>query len=255
MSAAAAPPAPSPQAPSPQAPSPQAAQGAPHELIPVVICVITGGRPDVSLSTALSIIKLQGAPLLADVHFVSTLDDALNALRSKASGVRGMFMCTASLGFDMPFVMRAIQSGHPVVAASYALPTIDWQRVQSTGSVADTSEPPEMWGARYNVIPRLGAAPVDGYVQVSHVENLGMAWISSGVIADILKKNPSIVSKNNEYAALATPGLAPDGRHETETQRFLRLYEGPVVMDVECPVVNTGLNEFGGCVGLRPMLR
>lgn len=215
---------------------------------PLVLCVVTNGRPEVTLSCAISLIKLQNLGLRADMHFVPSLNEALNILWREQQDVAGMLVCGTSIGFDADFVTRALAAGRDIVAGTYPLPLIDWERVKTQPA----NEPPDHWGIRYNLTPREGAEQVDGYAETA-VHELGLAWIARDVVHGIVSAHPEIMA-SRDHADFATPGVY-DGKQLSETERFLALYGKPVYADVNVPASNTGMTEFGGCVGLRSTLR
>ncbi len=222
-----------------------------------MLCMVTNGRAEASLSCAFSLLRHQTVlmttpqPLKADMHFVSTVDEALNALRHHPSAV-GAAILDTSLGFDPEFPLTAMQSGRPVVVASYPLPHVDWERVKAAAKDPGAEEP-RFWGLQYSVEPS-GAAPHDdGYVPVAKAR-LGVAWVTKAAVDDIVRRHPEVLSDDGTWANLASPGVY-DGKRHTAEERFFKLYGAEVVADLQRPATSTGPMEFGGCVGLRTVLR
>lgn len=214
----------------------------------IVLCLVTNGRHDASLGCAISMLRLQTElmgtqqRLHADMHVVNTLDDALNVLHTHPTA-KGMVLAETTMGFDARFPLAAMRSGEPLVVASYPLPHVNWERV-ATQPGGD--EPPAHWGHEYNVTPVAGARPDErGYLEVEREgAKLGVCWVSREVTT-------AIASKTDNFAM---PGIY-DGRRMDGYQRFLSLYDGKVMADVERPASSSGPMEFGGCVGARTVLR
>lgn len=230
----------------------------PQQPTTFMLCMVTNGRAEASLSCAFSLLRHQTVlmttpqPLKADMHFVATVDDALNALRQHPTAV-GAAILDTSLGFDPEFPLAAMHSGRPVVVASYPLPGVDWDRVKETAKRPPPGEEPRFWGLQYSVEPS-GAPPHgDGYVPVAKAR-LGVAWVTKAAVEDIVRRHPGIVTADGSWATLAAPGVY-DGKKLTAEERFFKLYGAEVVADVQRPATSTGPLEFGGCVGLRTVLR
>lgn len=219
----------------------------------ILICVILNDRHEASLACAAGLLRLQTAlacspeRIEAHMHFVASLDAACNALRQHPTAV-GAAVLTASMGFHPDFPLRALASGLPVVAACYPLPTMDWERVKSQPA----GEDPRFWGNTYSIEPPAAAAGEE-YVRVSEA-GLGVAWIRKEVVTGILARRPELLSADGKTAALAVEGVF-EGRRRAAHQRFLDLYGGDVYADLERPASSTGPLEFGGCVGMRNVLR
>ena len=102
------------------APAAQQQQQQPQQA-DVVLCIVTNGRHEASLACASSLLRLQMAlmcaprAIRADMHFVRSVDDGLNALRAHPTAA-GAALLDASMGFDPEFPLRAMASGLPVVA-------------------------------------------------------------------------------------------------------------------------------------------
>lgn len=218
-----------------------------------MLCMVTNGRHDASLTCAYSLLRHQTVlmttpePMRADMHFVQTLDDALNALHKHPDAVGAVILDT-SMGFDPEFPLRAMRSGRPVVVASYPLPRVDWDRVKTCDK---STEEPKHWGLEYSVEPR-GPTQADGYTPVSKAR-MGVAWVSKAALSDIVTKHPEVVA-NDGTISIACPGVY-DGKRMTADERFFALYGGLVVTDLDRPASTTGPLEFGGCVGMRSVLR
>lgn len=217
----------------------------------MVLCVITNGRPDATLSCAVSLLRVQNAlmtgqqKIRADMHFVQGFDDALQTLRAHPTA-QGMLVVDTSMGFNAEFPLRAMASGLPVVVASYPLPGVDWERVKRQPE----NEDPQFWGNVYSCKPSGRFGP-SGYAHVTEAR-LGVAWISKQVVSDIAARHPELVAEDG--VMFATEGVY-GGTRRTGDQRFLDLYGGDVWADLERPSVSTGPMEFAGCVGVRSVLR
>lgn len=218
----------------------------------IVLCVVTNGRQEVSLACAVSMLRLQNAlmmspsPLRADMHFVESLDDALNVLHRHADAA-GALIADHGIGFDAEFAFRALRSGLPLVAGTYPLPTVDWERVKQ----APENEDPGFWGNVYNVTPT-GRFNAQGYARVS-AARLGLVWVSKAAVAEIARKHPELATDDG-YVPFALAGVY-DGKRLDGNDRFLQLYDGEIWADIERPATSTGPLEFGGCVGSRQVLR
>lgn len=224
----------------------------------VIICAITGTRPDVSLMAAVSMVRLQAylmaspEPVKADMHFVPTLNDALNVVHSTAEGPdAGALVFDGTMGFAAEFAMRAMRTDVPVLAGTYPLPVIDWNRV----STQPAGEDPDKWGLVYNVQPAAGAQPdANGYLRVEPSAHLGLLWLRAGVLRDIAARHPEIVAAAGGKCAFALEGVY-GGAHVSAGRRLLDLYGGPVLADPRAGASSSGPTEFGGCVGSRQVLR
>lgn len=217
----------------------------------MLLCIVTNGRADATLSCAVSLLRLQTllmrSPerIKADMHFVRSMDDALHALRTHGTA-RGVAIVDSSMGFTPEFPLRAMASGLPVVVASYPLPVVDWERVKSQPATED----PQFWGNVYSCKPSGRFGP-GGYAHVLEAR-LGVAWIDRQVVADIEARHPELVSEDG--VMFASEGVY-GGKRRTADERFLDLYGGDVWADIERPGNSTGPMEFGGCVGARTVLR
>lgn len=221
----------------------------------MVLCMVTGDRGDATLQCAMSLLRFQTTlathhePLHVDMHFVRTLDDALNALWA-AKDAEGCAVVRSSIGFDAQFVLRSLNSGRDVVAGVYPLAVVDWDRVASQ----PPAEPPSHWGNKYNVTPVSGETE-DGYVTADATDaELGLVWVRRAVLESIVARHPGVLTADGDAGAFAAPGVY-GGRRVGEHARFLELYAGPLAADVRCQAVNTGPTEFGGAVGARKVLR
>lgn len=226
----------------------------------MLLCVVTAGRSDASLTCAVSLLRLQSAlmaapeRLRADLHFVGTLDEALNALLNHPTAV-GALVVEATMGFDGEFPLRAMRSGLPVVVANHAMPRVDWGRVQQVGAgAAADAEPPQFWGNEYNV-DVLDRDKRTGYARVE-CKHLAVAWVRREVLDAIAARQPGLLvtTAAGPVASFAAPGVY-HGEKLDATARFVRLYGGEVWTDLDLPATATGPLEFGGCVGARSMLR
>lgn len=219
----------------------------------VLLCVVTNSKHEASLACAASLLRLQtvlmssAQRIRADMHFVTTIDDALNVLKDHDTAV-GAAILDASLGFDAEFPLRALASGLPVVVASYPLPRIDWDRVKTQPATED----PQFWGNVYSIKPS-GRIGHGGYAHVTDAK-LGVSWVRKDVVKDILSRHPELVTEDGTAAMLAVGGVY-EKKLRTADERFLDLYGGEVWADIERPATSTGPVEFGGCVGIRSVLR
>jgi hypothetical protein len=217
------------------------------------ICVVTKDRHEVSLMCAVALLRLQTMlmtsedPVRADMHFVPTLDDALNRLHSAPEAV-GALVVEGTMGFDPALALDAMRSGLPVVVGVYPLPLVDWNRVKTQPK----GEAPQHWGNIYNVRPS-GPETAKGYVPVSEA-TLGVAWITSDAVRSIATRHPEIFTADRASGAFARAGVY-DGVRQDEHQRFLSLWAGPVYADAAKSCTSSGPAEFGGCVGARAVLR
>lgn len=222
--------------------------------IPIVICIVVDSRKEVSLMCSISLLRLQqdimtqGLPVRTDIHFVATLDEALNVLHS-AADAKGMFVVRGTMGFESAFVLSALASELPLVVATYPLPTVDWERVKTQPA----TESAKNWGNTYSVKGLGGTMRPGGYVQASEA-HLGAAWVAKSVVTDLVARTPSVVTKQGDRASFAAAGVY-DGQYLTEDQRFLSLYGGEVWADIQRPATSSGPTEFAGCVGARAVLR
>lgn len=218
----------------------------------ILLCVATRGRNDVTLTCAISLLRLQILFMTlpqrykADLHFVQSLDEALNLLHRHPTAA-GALTVDCSVGFDPEFVVRAHASGLPVVVGSYPLPAVDWERVKT----APERENCQFWGNVYNARPS-GRIDHCGYAHVLEAK-LGVSWIRKRVVDDIVAAHPELVAADGTLA-VAVEGLY-DGKRLTADERFLSLFGGEVWADIERPATSTGPVEFGGCVGQRAVLR
>lgn len=234
-----------------------ASDTSPTDRTSVLLCIVTNNRHDVSLMCAVSMLRLQTrlishpTPLAADIHFVSTFDDALNVLLYHPKAV-GMLVVEGCMGMPAEFLTTAMASSDPVVVGTYPLPVIDWDRVTRRGS-GGGDEPMEHSGNVYNVTPIPGATlREDGYVQVGPDAKLGVAWIRKSVVEDIVRRHPEVLG--TETASLGCPGVYGGVRMDAH-RRFLSLWGGAVVADTRHGMTSSGPTEFGGCVGTRAVLR
>ena len=211
----------------------------------LLVCVVTHGRSDVTLSCAISLLRLQSA-CDAELHFVTSLEDALNGLWKQDS--TGMLVVDASVGFEAGFLHRAAASTHQVVVGSF--PTgVNWDLVKARRA----GESPAHWGNEYNVRPRAGAQPYQGYLEVESAY-IGLAWVAKDAVTRVVQRHPDIVTADGNHAAFASAGVY-GGVKQSASERFLSLYGGRVVTDVSSPASQCADMEFGGCVGLRSALR
>lgn len=223
----------------------------------VVICVVTGARPEVSLMTAISLLRLQvklmtsAKPIRADMHFVTDLNEALQRAAETGDESAGVLVCDGTMGFDAQFALRALETDVPVLVGVCPLPVVDWKRVESQPS----NEDPSAWGNVYNVEPVPGAPadPTTGYVEVQPTAHLGLLWLRASVLSDIGARHPEVVAGEGG-AAFACAGKY-DGRTLSAHRRFLELYGGRVLADPCAGASSSGPTEFGGCVGARSVLR
>lgn len=219
----------------------------------LMVCVVTHARNDVSLMCAMSMLRMQTLlmssqqPVRCDMAFVPTFNDAINALYANPDAV-GSFIVDHSMGFDAQFPMEAINSGLPLVVASYPLPSVDWDRVKTQPA----NEQPQHWGNVYNIKPTGNKGP-NGYVEVSDAK-LGVCFVTSEAVQQIARRHPEILTKDRKLGAFATEGVYGDTYHDAHS-RFLGLWDKKVWADVERAATSSGPAEFGGCVGMRNVLR
>jgi len=218
----------------------------------VMLCIVTNGRHEASLGCAVSLLRLQTALMTnperirADMHFVPTLDDALNLLHRDAEA-KSACIVDCTVGFDADFLFRARRSGLPLVLGVHPLPLVDWERVKRQPA----DESPQFWGNVYNVKPT-GAAR-DGYAKVT-ASKVGLVWVTKDAVARIAREHPELASADGTYVQFAVPGLQ-DGVRVDGDERFLKLYGDELWADIERPAASSGPLEFGGCVGARDVLR
>jgi hypothetical protein len=230
-------------------PAPATATSTKH----VLVCVVTAQRNDLSLICAMSLLRMQnalmtlGEPVRADVHFVATFDDAVNALRA-TEGAAGALIVEGNVGFDAQFALRAMGSGLPFVVGAYPLPAIDWERVKTQPK----AEPAEHWGHVYNIRPTGRTGP-RGYIEVADAA-LGVCYLAADVPTSIAARHPEVLSADGATGSFAQAGVY-DGKRLGAHQRLIALWGGSVWADVDAPVSSSGPTEFGGCVGSRSYLR
>lgn len=223
----------------------------------VVICVVTGRKADVTLTTAISLLRLQTRLMAhperiqADVHFVNDFNDALNAVR-RTEGAQGGLIAEGSIGFDTDFLLRAMdRPAAEVVAGVYPLPVVDWQRV----ATRPQGEEPAFWGNVYSVKTSGVTDPATGYLEAEAAgTSLGLVWVRASVLADIVTRHPDIMTTDGTVGAFARDGVY-DGVETTAYDRFLTLYGGRLLADPAAGATSSGPTEFGGCVGARSVLR
>lgn len=225
----------------------------------IVLCVVTGRKTDVTLTSAISLLRLQTRlmerpeRIRADVHFVHDFNDALNVVhRSGQEGAEGGLIAEGSIGFDTDFLLRAMdRPAAQVVAGVYPLPAIDWERVATRPS----GEDPPFWGNVYSVKTTGATDPATGYLQAeASGAALGLVWVRADTLADIVTRHPGIMTTDRKVGAFARDGVY-DGVETTAYDRFLSLYGGRLLADPEAGATSCGPAEFGGCVGARSVLR
>lgn len=243
-----------------------------------ILVVMADGRKDANLVCATSLLKLQTALMMAPekirahLDFVATLDDALNVLHAAKDDVVGGVIVKSNVGFDPEFVLRSMRAsargdlaakrGDAKVGAfivgSYPLPTVDWEAVKAkgmaAGGTAGTKEPAPFWGNVYNADPVAAPPSAAGYALAQRVKDLGLVWLDVGVLKDIATRHPDIVSSDGSRAAFATAGVF-GGTAQTADDRFLRLHDNDIWIDIHALAAGTGTVEFTGCVGARQTLR
>lgn len=242
------------------APSAAPPSAAPPPDFHVHLIVVAGQRREASLACASSLLRLQtslmAAPerIRADLHFVQTIDDALNTLHRADAGVDGALVVGANIGFEPEFALRCLRARRELVIASYPVPSVDWARVEACGKDPATTEPPDMWGNTYNVDVE-GAADAQGFSRVGAVRELGLFWIAAGVLRRVVERHPEIVSAQGR-AAFCVPGVF-DGQYLSAEARFASLVadHAAAVTVLSLPAASCGPAEFGGCVGARAVLR
>lgn len=222
----------------------------------LVICVVTGPKPEVSLMAAISLLRLQThlmsspQPIRADMHFVSDINEALHTVHTTAEAEdASALIFDGCMGFDTAFALRALATDVPVLVGVYPMPVIDWQRVSSKPG---GGEDVQNWGNVYNVKP-LTSPDANGYIEVDRTAHLGLLWLRARVLRDIAARHPEV--KGAEAGtAFACPGMY-GGKMTSAHRRFLDLYNGPVRADPAAGATSSGPTEFGGCVGARNVLR
>lgn len=230
-----------------------------------LLCVVTNGRPEVSLVCSVSLLRFQTtlmtAPerLRADMHVVDTFDDAMNALHASKDAM-GALVIDGSMGFDAQFGMNAMRSGENIVVGTYPLPAVDWERVKARPTPA---EDPKNWGHVYSATLADGGKKDQrtGYAVVKGTQtSLGLAWVKKTLVDSIATCNPHILTSDKTRGAFALGGVY-GGLKLDGTQRFLSLATTGslagtcVYADIDHPATSTGPMEFGGCVGARSVLR
>lgn len=223
----------------------------------VSMCVVTQHKSEVSLGTAISLVKFQtaltNAPdlnLSVEVHFATTLDDALHVLWQ--SDAYGMCVINGSVSFDPEFALDALRSNLDFVVGCYPLPVVRWDRVAEQ-SKTETTEPVKHWGNEYNVSLKNETSGQYRLVDTAAEVQLGLAWISKNVLDTIVTRHHEIIDLSGR-PTFALEGVF-DSRRVSGDRRFLDLWAGPVWADTERPASCMGLTEFGGCVGARRILR
>jgi hypothetical protein len=228
------------------------AQQAP--MLKLALCSISPRR-EVTLSAAVSLLRTQAAiissqtPMMTDMYFVHSLNDALNEAW-RMEGAHGALICDGTIGFDVAFLERALASEHHLIAGTYPMPLIDWERVKSRPAGKD----PRTWGHVPNTEPSPVATAGGPYVPIQGAKHLGLLWVRREALVDIARRHPGIVSKDGTHAAFAMEGVY-DGKRCTAPQRLFDLWGGPVVADTQSTCNSSGPVEFGGCVGERKVLR
>lgn len=233
----------------------------------IALCIVANGRADASITFAISLLRMQTALMVseehvaADMHIVQTLDDALNALRASDSDTVGMLAVESTTGFDHQFAIRCLQHESVKVAVgAHPLPLIDWNQVSQKGVDGTTAEPPSSWGHVYNVELRqpLVTHPGTGFAAVASVRQAAAWWVRREVLDGILRRHPADTTAT-EYAPLALPGVGRNGLRTEGHHKFLELVqedpETVVWADLDGKYTTTGPVEFGGCVGMRTVLR
>lgn len=230
---------------------------APAKQQHLVICVVTGARSDVTLMTAISMLRLQSRIIAeqgikAEMHFMATLNDALEMVHSTAEGDAGALVVSGTHGFDAQFVIRAMRTDVPLLLGVHPLPTIDWERVKTQPA----GEEPHCWGNVYNVKPaRGGAVDEHGYMEAEAVSALDVMWLRARVLRDIVARHPEVRAGGAAGGcAFACEGVYDNARALAH-ERFLKLYGGKILADPEACATSSGPTEFGGRVGARSVLR
>lgn len=227
----------------------------------LAVCVVANARNEISLITAMSLLRLQIRMMTernyaVGIHFVRTFDDALNVVYSDPE-LYGGVVVDGTLGFSADFVLASERSGLPLVAGVYPLPTVDWERVKAVGTgdkAGATPEPPSFWGNAYNVSPLPGSSPHSEYIRVDpNTATLGLVWVRRSDLDQIVRSHPEVRAAGGAVS-FATPGTY-DGVRLNEYQRFLQLYGYVLFADIARQASSTGPTEFGGCVGYRSVLR
>lgn len=235
---------------------------------PVVhVFVVTGSRREAALPCASSILKLQTALIAhtervaAHLHFVATVDDALNTfLGTPGDGESSAMITNTMIGFEPEFILACMRGTKSCVIGCYPVASIDWARVEARGKALDATEPPSMWGNTYNVNIADEAADHEGFTRVAGVREFGMFYLRKKVLTDIVQRHPEIVAGGR--AAFCVPGTFAMGAgvatYMSPEQRFVSLLSGgshPAYTRLDLPAINTGIAEFAGCVGSRLVLR
>lgn len=220
----------------------------------LVICLVSAGKLDASLTLAVSLLNLQTKLVRTSVqtqlHVVDTFSDAMNIAHGCGADLLSV---ETNIGFDPDFVIKAMESPHDIVSAVYPLPGIDWDRIKSAAAgTGEPGEPVNCRGNTYSAVPvPLASSPVNGYVRAA-APRLGCVFVRAGVAADILSRNPGI--KHDKGGAFAGTGIV-DGKLRAAHETFAALWAKHMWIDVDRPATTAGPMSFAGSVGMRQVLR
>lgn len=222
----------------------------------VIIAIITEGRGDMTLQTCVSILNLQMTLMTspggfqADMRFYKSNNEALTALY-KEKGFQALYIINFSTGVPGDFATKAWNSDKEVVVGIHPLPAIDWERVKA--NIANTAESLQNTGVVYNL--SLGGIPDEnGYAKVKSIKTSEVMFVKREVVEEIVKANPTVVSKDGQHASFALEGVY-DGVYMSETERFVKLYGKTIFGDTARSVNKCAPCEYIGVVGNRSQIR
>ena len=224
----------------------------------IIIAVVTDGRSDSALQSAVSILHLQmqlmstpaDQSFQADLRFYQTNNEALQDL-FLTKDAQGIFVVHWSTGIPGPFAMKAFKSKKEVIIGVHPDGVIDWDRVRN--NITSTTESLENTGMKYNV-DLAGVPGTDGYARVKNINMLNVMFVKRSVVDSIAAAHPEIISKDKKHAAFCLEGVY-DGTHMTAPERFMNLYNKPMFADTEFGITKVAPQDFTGIVGARQQLR
>jgi hypothetical protein len=224
----------------------------------IIIAVVTDGRSDSALQSAVSILHLQmqlmSTPaeqsFQADLRFYKTNNEALQDL-FLTKDAAGLFVVHWSTGIPGPFAMKAFKSKKEVVIGVHPDGVIDWDRVRN--NITSTSESLENTGMKYNV-DLAGVPGPDGYARIKHIHMLNVMFVKRSVVDSIAAAHPEIISKDKKHAAFCLDGVY-DGSYLTGPERFMSLYDKPMFAETEFGITKLAPQDFTGICGNRNVLR
>ena len=224
----------------------------------IIIAIITDGRSDSALQTAVSILNLQMTLMTtpaersfqADLRFYGTNNEALRDL-FVSKDAAGLFVVHWSSGIPGLFAMKAFQSDKDVVVGVHPNGVIDWERVRT--NIASTTESLENTGITYNV-DLAGLPDTAGYAKIEHIGMLNVMFVKRNVVDQIAKEHPEVISADGQQAAFCLDGVY-DKKYMTGPERFMYLYGKPMFADTENGITKLAPQDFTGIVGNRQILR